>query len=311
MAEDERMEILKKLERGEISAARAEEMLEALDADVDVEEPPAAGKSDLFTDITEWSPEGAIGELRISNFVGDITARAGDSTLVIATIKARAKDAATAAKLFEKVELAFDEKGGKAHVKADMTKSILDIFRGAKVSVDFDVTLPADAAFVSSYGTGKLTTEGVATVRASGGNGSVETDAGRVDVNLGNGKLSSRGARDLKVNGGNLRLYVDEADGLEKFHFNAGNGKVELSAARLAEKANYAVNLGNGKLVATWGRKPTDCVIKIESLAGSLETDIPFDKKGTTMVYADGEPKAKLKVNAGHSKVVITVKEDK
>jgi hypothetical protein len=311
MAEDERMEILKKLERGEISATQAEELLEALEAGVDVEEAPGGGKAEVYTDITEWSPEGAIAELRVNNFVGDIAVRAGEHAFVVATIKARAKDAAAAKKLFEKVEMTFDERDGKAAVKADITKSLLDIFRGARVSVDFDVTLPADAAFVASYGTGKLTTEGVATVRASGGNGKVETDAGRVDVNLGNGKLSSRGARDLTVNGGNLRLYLEEADGLEKFHFNAGNGKVELNAARLAENADYAVNLGNGKLVAAWGRKPTDCVIKIESLAGSLETDIPFDKKGTTMVYADGEPKASVKINAAHSKVVITVKEDK
>jgi hypothetical protein len=308
MAEDERMAVLEKLEKGEISAAEAEELLEALEAGVEVEE-PAAGAG-TFTDITQWSPEGAISELRVSNFVGDIAARAGEETLVVATIKARAKEAADAKKLFEKVDITFGEKDGKAAVKADMTKSILDLFRGAKVSVDFDVTLPAAAAFVASYGTGKLATEGVATVRAHAGNGNVETDAAHVDVNLGNGKLTTRRARELTVNGGNLRLYVEEADGLEKFRFNAGNGKVEMKMARLAENADYAMNFGNGKVVAAFGRKPTDCVIKVESLAGSLKTDIPFDKKGTTMVYADGEAKAKVNVNAGHSSVVITVEEE-
>ncbi len=311
MAEDERMEILKKLERGEISAARAEELLEALETGVEAEEPAAKVTTDLFTDITQWAPDGAISELKLSNFVGDVVARAGDQTLVVATVKARARDAAAAAKLFEKVELTFDERKGKAHVKADMTKSILDVFRGAKVSVDFDVTLAAGVGFVASYGTGSLKTEGVATVRATGGNGQVETDAADVDVNLGNGKVLSRGPRELTVNGGNLRLYVDEAAGLEKFRFNAGNGKVELNASRLAENAEYALNFGNGKFVGTFGRRPTDCVIRIESLAGSLATDIPFDKKGTTMVFADGEAKANVKVNAAHSNVVITVKEDK
>lgn len=310
MAEDERMAILKRLEKGEMTAADAEELLEALEAGVEVEEPAAGAEAGTFTDITQWSPEGAISELRLSNFVGDITARAGEQPLVVATIKARAEKAADAKKIFEKVDITFGEKDGKAAVKADMTKSILDMFRGAKVSVDFDVTLPAEAAFVASYGTGKLMTEGVATVRAHGGNGKVETDAACVDVNLGNGKLTTRRARELTVNGGNLRLYVDEADGLEKFRFNAGNGKVEMKMARLAENADYAMNFGNGKVVAEFGRKPTDCVIKVESLAGSLKTDIPFDKKGTTMVYADGEAKAKVKVNAGHSNVVITVEEE-
>lgn len=278
MAEDERMELLKKLEKGEISAARAEEMLEALDAGVDVEPPEAKAEGKVITDITEWSPDGPISELRLSSFVGDIVARAGEQTLVVATVKARAKNAADAKNLFDKVELTFDEKDGKAHVKADMTKSILDLFRGAKVWVDFDVTVPADVPFVASYGTGKLATEGIARVGA---------------------------------NGGNLKVFVDEADALEKFRLNVGNGAVELKQARLPENADYAFNFGNGKVSAEFGRKPTDCLIKIESLAGKLDTDIPFDKKGTTMVYADGEAKANVKINAAHSEVEIKVKEDK
>lgn len=311
MAEDERMEILKKLEKGEISAARAEEMLEALDAGVDVEPPEARVEGKVITDITEWSPDGPISELRLSSFVGDVVARAGEETLVVATVKARAKNAADAKNLFDKVELTFDEKDGKAHVKADMTKSILDLFRGAKVWVDFDVTLPADVPFVASYGTGKLATEGIARVGANGGNGKVETDAAYVDVNLGNGKLLSRGARELDVNGGNLKVFVDEADALEKFRLNVGNGAVELKQSRLPENADYAFNFGSGRVSVEFGRKPTDCLIKIESLAGKLDTDIPFDKKGTTMVYADGEAKANVKINAAHSKVEIKVKEDK
>ncbi len=308
MAEDERMEILKKLEKGEISAARAEEMLEALDAGEDVEAPAAEGK--VITDITQWSPDGPINELKLSSFVGDVVARAGERTLVVATVKARAKKAGEAKKLFDKVELTFDEKDGVAHVKADMTKSIFDLIRGARVWVDFDVTLPADVAFVASYGTGKLSTEGIARVAANGGNGKVETDAAYADVNLGNGKLVSRGARELEVNGGNLRVSVDGAEALQKFHFNVGNGAVDLKLERLPENADYAMNFGNGKVSAEFGRKPTDCLIKIESLAGKLDTDLPFDKKGTTMVYANGDARANVIVNAAHSKVEIKVKED-
>jgi hypothetical protein len=308
MAEDERMDILKRLEKGEITAARAEELLEALDAGEDVEAPAAEGK--VITDITQWSPDGAVKELKLGNFVGDVVARVGERTLVVATVKARAKNAGEAKKLFDKVELTFEEKDGVAHVKADMTKSIFDLIRGAKVRVDFDVTVPADVAFAASYGTGNLNTEGVARVTANGGNGKVETDAAYADVNLGNGKLHSRGARELEVNGGNLRVSVDDAESLEKFRFNVGNGGVDLKLKRLPENADYAMNFGNGKVSAQFGRKPTDCLIKIESLAGKLDTDLPFDKKGTTMVYADGEAKAKVMVNAAHSKVEIKIKED-
>lgn len=308
MAEDERMDILKKLEKGEINAARAEGMLEALDAGEEPERPEAGGN--VITSITQWTPDEPVNELRLSNFVGDIVARAGEQPLVVATVKVRAKNAADAEKIFEKVEPTFEEKNGVAHVKVDMTKSIFDLIRGAKVRVDFDVTVPADVAFAASYGTGNLNTEGIARVTANGGNGKVETDAAYADVNLGNGKLFSRGARDLEVNGGNLRVSVDDAEALEKFRFNVGNGGVDLNLKRLPENADYALNFGNGRISAQFGRKPTDCLIKIESLAGKLDTDLPFDKQGTTMVYADGEAKAKVMVNAAHSKVEIKVKED-
>jgi hypothetical protein len=310
MVEDERVEILKRLEKGEINAARAEDLLEALDDGVDVERPEAEAEGKVITDITEWSPEDPINELKLSSFVGNVVARAGEQTLVVATVKARAKKAEEAKKLFEKVELTFDEKDGKGHVKADMTKSILDLFRGAKVWVDFDVTVPADVAFVASYGTGKLSTEGIARVGANGGNGKVETDAANVDVNLGNGKVLSRGARELDVNGGNLKVFVDDAEGLDEFRFNVGNGAVDLTLVRLPENADYAMNCGNGRVSLRLGRKPTNCLIKIESLAGKLDTDLPFDKKGTTMVYADGEARANVKINAAHSNVEIKIKED-
>jgi hypothetical protein len=310
MAEDERVEILKRLERGEINAAQAEELLEELEAGVEAERLEAEEGAAVVTDITEWSPEKPISELRVNGLVGNIVARAGEQTLVVATVKAQAKKAEDAQKLFDRVELSFDEIDGKAEVKADMTKSIFDLFRGAKVWVDFDVTAPADVPFAATYGTGKLTTRGIARIGANGGNGKIETDARHVDINLGNGKVLSRGPHDLDVNGGNLKLQIDDAEGLESFDFNVGNGAVDLVVERLPENADYVLNCGNGKLSLRLGRKPTNCLIKIESLAGKLDTDLPFDKKGPTMIYTDGEARANVKINAAHSNVEITIKED-
>jgi len=311
MFDDERMRILERLEKGEITAAEAEELLEALEAGAEEEDRDVEDAGGEFTDITEWSPRGRITELRVDGFMGGIAARAGDTTLVVATLRARADDAGAAKKLFEKAKLTFEEEGGKAHVKADMTKGIFDLFRGAKVKVDFDVTLPADVPFVANYGTGPLKTEGIAAVSANFGNGNVETDAARLELNLGNGKIVSRGARELDVNGGNVRLSLQEADGLEKFKFNSGNGKVEMDMKRLPESADYAMNFGNGKVHLALAHKPKDCLITFEALSSKMETDIPFDKEGTKMVYADGEPKARVKVNAANVKGVIKIEEDK
>jgi hypothetical protein len=311
MFEDERMRILERLEKGEISAAQAEELLEALEAGEEEEEREAARGGGEFTDITQWSPRGRITELRVDSFIGGIAARAGEPTLVVATLRARARDADAARKLFDKVELTFQEERGTAHVKADMTKGLFDFLRGGKVKVDFDVTLPAEIPFVASYGTGPLTTRGLAAVSANFGNGNVETDAARLALNMGNGKVASRGARELDVNGGNVRLALEEADGLENFKFNAGNGRVDAVMKRLARNADYALNFGNGKVRLALARKPTDCLITFEALASKLETDLPFDKVGTKMTFADGEPKARLKVHAANLKGVITIEEDK
>jgi hypothetical protein len=311
MLEDERMKILERLEKGEISAAEAGELLEALDAGEDAEDRGAPTEGSEFTDITQWSPRGSISELKIDSFIGGINARAGDAALVVATVRARGPDAGAAKKFFEKVKLTFEEEGGKAHVKADMMKGIFDLFRGAKVKVDFDVTLPADVPLVANYGTGPLTTSGIAAVNANFGNGNVETDAGRVELNMGNGKVVSRGARELDVNGGNVRLSLEGADGLEQFKFNGGNGRVDAVMTRLPENADYALNLGNGNVHLELGHKPRDCLITFEALSSKLETDLPFDKQGTKMTYADGEPRARVSVNAANVKAVIKIEEDK
>jgi DUF4097 and DUF4098 domain-containing protein YvlB len=306
MADDERLEILKKLEKGEITAAQAEEMLEELEAGAEAE---VTSDGDAFTDITQWSPDGPITELAIESFVGRVNARAGDQTLVVATVRTRAPDEAAAREVFEKVELAFDEKDGRAVAKADFTKSIFDFFRGVKVKVDFDVTIPADVVLKTNFGTGPLTTEGIASVRANMGNGRVETDGADVDVNMGNGKVLSRGARELAINGGNVRATLEDAGGLETFKFNVGNGRVDASMPGLPENADYSMHFGNGHVKLEFDRKPTDCRISVDSLAGNVQADFPFEKQGTRMLYADGEEKAQVKITGAHCRVEMRLKE--
>ncbi|MGD8718111.1 MAG: hypothetical protein PVH29_04735 [Candidatus Zixiibacteriota bacterium] len=307
MADDERLDILKKLEQGEITAAQAEEMLDGLEADTEVE---AAPEADAFTDITQWSPDGPITELTVEGFVGRVNARTGDQVLVVATARARAKDEAAAREAFDKVELTFDEEDGRARAKADITKSIFSFFRGDKISVDFDVTVPADVVLKANIGTGPVRTDGVTSVRANLGQGKVETDAADVDVNLGNGKVFSRGARELTINGGNIRATVDDAGGLETFKFNAGNGHVDARIPDLPANADYSMHFGNGHVNVEFGRKPTNCRINVDSLAGNVQADFPFEKEGTRMLYIDGEEKAQIKITGAHCRVEMRLKEE-
>jgi DUF4097 and DUF4098 domain-containing protein YvlB len=309
--EDKRLEILKRVEAGEITAAEAEELLDALEGEKEEEtEEEARYEGEDFTDVTEWSPEVPITELKIDNFVGNTKVRAGDETLVVATVRVRTKDAETAKEFFDKVDLTFEEKKGKARIKTDLTKGVLDFFRVRKVSVDFDVTMPAGAAFKTALGSGSVETEGIETVAGDIGNGKVKTDGADVNLNLGNGKVHSESARKLELDIGNGKVYVAEASGLETFRANFGNGKIKLDAERLNENADYELNFGNGKLSAEFGAKPTDCEIKVNALAGKVGGDLPFERKGGTWLYEDGEPKARVKISAAHGKVGITVKEE-
>ena len=71
MFDDERMRILERLEKGEITAAKAEELLEALEAGAGEEDRDVEDAGGEFTDITEWSPRGSITELRVDSRVKD------------------------------------------------------------------------------------------------------------------------------------------------------------------------------------------------------------------------------------------------
>ncbi|UCE28093.1 MAG: hypothetical protein JSW52_04910 [Candidatus Coatesbacteria bacterium] len=307
MVDDERIEILKRVEAGEITAAQAEELLDALEEEPE-DEPEREGEE--FTDITEWSPDGPITELKIDNFVGKTEVRAGEETLVVATVRVRARDAETAKEFFDKVNLTFDEKKGKARIKADVTKGVLDIFRVRKVAVDFDVTMPADVALKTALGNGSIETEGIETVAGNIGNGKVVTDGADVNLNIGNGKVHSDGARKLELDIGNGKLYVGGAEVLEVFKANFGNGKLKLDAGRLNENADYELKFGNGKLSFEFAAKPTNCEIKIIAPAANVVGDLPFGRKGGTWTYEDGEPKARVKIKAAHAKVEIAVKEE-
>jgi DUF4097 and DUF4098 domain-containing protein YvlB len=309
--EKERLDILKRVEAGEITAAEAEELLDALEGETEEEpeeEPRYEGED--FTDVTEWSPDAPITEMKIENFVGNTKVRAGDETLVVATVRARTKDAETAKEFFDKVKLGFDEKNGKARIKADLTKGVFDFFRLRKVSVDFDVTMPAGAVFKTALGTGSVETEGIETVAGDIGNGKITTDGVDVNLNLGNGKVRSDGARKLELDIGNGKVYVGEAAALEILRANFGNGKIEFEAERLNENADYELNFGNGKLSAEFGEKPANCEIKVNALAGKVVGDLPFERKGGTWTYEDGEPRARVKISAAHGKVEIEVKEE-
>ncbi len=171
--------------------------------------------------------------------------------------------------------------------------------------------MPATAKLAASYGAGDVTSQGIAALEANFGNGRVETDAPLVDVNAGNARVASRGGREVAVNGGNVRIALEDADALRVFRFNTGNGEVKLAQKRLPTDAAYDMNFGSGKVEATFERRPADCVITISSLAGKLDTDIPFNKEGARMIYAAGEPKARVHIHAGSSKVAVRVKEEK
>lgn len=262
-----------------------------------------------FTDVTQWSPSGPLAKLKVESFAGNIVARGGEAAAVVATIRVKAKDEEEAKNLFEKVELGWKEKNDKATVKADFKKALADLFSGDRVRVDFDITIPAAATLELGFGAGDVTAMGIAALSANIGSGNIESDAPSILGKCGNSRIHALKPVYLDLDVGNGGVRVDDGAALETFKFNAGNGEVWLETARLHETAAYKFKMGNGTFYFGFGRKPTNCLITINSLASDLKTAVAFNKDGGKMYYQDGEPKAKITIDAAHSKAEFAVKE--
>ncbi|HLK52391.1 MAG TPA: DUF4097 family beta strand repeat-containing protein [Candidatus Angelobacter sp.] len=156
------------------------------------------------------------------------------------------------------------------------------------ISIDYDVTVPAQTRLNSSSGSGDLTISGLElplTAKTGSGNVTVERVSADSRVSSGSGDLtinSVKGILYAQTGSGNIR-----ADGIAGDAFvDTGSGDIQV---RQSAGGSVKAQTGSGN-------------IKLQGIKGGLRADA-----GSGNIQAEGEPTADWRLGAGSGNVTLRV----
>jgi hypothetical protein len=162
--------------------------------------------------------------LEIDSFAGNVTVRAGEAGTigVAATKKARSQDD------LDRIEVQVSELDGGLVIKTVKPSSLYN------VSVDFEITTPADTDLRAHTGAGNMSVcclNGVVSVDTGAGNVDSDDVTGRIDAHSGAGNIDYQGAPQgdcsFEVGAGNINLILP-ADLSAEVDIETGMGNVDV-----------------------------------------------------------------------------------
>lgn len=156
------------------------------------------------------------------------------------------------------------------------------------ISIDYDVTVPAQTRVNSRSGSGDLIISGLqlpATAKTGSGNVTVEHVSGEVHASSGSGDLritSTKGSLYCDTGSGNV--HADDIAG--DVSANAGSGNIEV---RQSAGGSVKASTGSGN-------------IKLNGVKGGLRA-----QAGSGNIHAEGEPTTDWRLDAGSGNITLRV----
>ena len=231
-----------------------------------------AAAADAQTDeLVRTIPMASGGQLTLTNISGDITvAGDGDGTLTLRVTK-RLRDAdavgeAVARDALERVEIEIRERGDRVAVETEYPRGgfagrVADLFRGgARVAVDYDVTVPRGVEVAIESVSGSVTVENV------DGETSIETISG--DVRL----SSLPRLAEVEMVSGDLRMTDVGND--DELSAEAVSGRITIDGVR-APRLDVSTVSGTLSLNRVEARR-----VDVETVSGSVTFDSALDADG-------------------------------
>src|SRR5256886_2209365 len=247
--------------------------------------------------------------LRVQNISGETAIRVGESGQVRVVARKRVKggSADRAKRLLENVEIRIEQKGNDIFVEPhlyEQERSWLDLFRGKRFRVDFEITVPRETAVNAQTVSGDFDLNGTR------GPTRVESVSG--DVNIAN----LQGPMRIKSVSGDVQCtdYVGSVEGSSvsgdvdirgrvrscELHTVSGDISVDLEPEEGGRESRLKTISGDvevGLLTAT-------CVCDYHTASGDLACEIPArimreGRKDRTIVLGDGRSHLTVKTVSG------------
>ena len=247
--------------------------------------------------------------LRVRNVSGETSIRAGDTGHVRVTARkhVRGGSADRARRLFENVEVRIEQRGNDILVEPhlyEQERSWLDLFRGKRFRVDFDITVPRECAIDAQTVSGDLD------LRGTRGPTRVETVSGDVEI------ADLQGPMRVKSVSGDVECtdYVGAVEGSSvsgdmsirgrvrscELHTVSGDISLDLEPEQDGHGSRLKTISGDVEL----GLIGNSCTCDYRTASGDLECDAPAriireGRKDRTIVVGDGRGQLHVKTVSG------------
>lgn len=226
-------------------------------------------------------------DLTVTSGSGNITVHTGNNDVVQISAKIHANNSwlfgGSAEDRIQRIEQnpPIEQEGNLIHIGQTQDH---ELFRN--ISIDYDLTVPAQTRLTSQTGSGDQIINGVQLpLNARTGSGNITLDNLGADAHItsGSGDLkigSVKGALTATTGSGNIR-----ADGVAgEISANTGSGDVEM---RQVAAGNVKVGTGSGN-------------IKLHGVKGGLQA-----QAGSGDIQADGEPTSNWRLGAGSGNITL------
>jgi DUF4097 and DUF4098 domain-containing protein YvlB len=247
--------------------------------------------------------------LRVQNVSGETAIRVGErgQVRVVARKRVKGGSADRAKRLLENVEVRIEQQGNDIFVEPhlyEQERSWLDLFRGKRFRVDFEITVPRETAVKAQTVSGDLDLNGTR------GPARVESVSG--DVNI----ADVQGPMRIKSVSGDVQCtdYVGSVEGSSvsgdidlrgrvhacELHTVSGDISVELDPEVGGRESRIKTISGDVEL----GLLSSSCVCEYHTASGDLECEAPAriireGRKDRTVVIGDGRSRLFVKTVSG------------
>lgn len=215
------------------------------------------GAAFAATEDFEWSGGSGAKALEISNVSGDINVNVGGDVVFVKATKTAATPEA-----LEGVNVEVREKGSTVIVETEYPKHT----KGeSKIRVDFDVTLPEGAELTASTVSGDVTVMGVKTVEASAVSGTVNVSGAYEKASV------------STVSGD--AIIDNPSDPTKRLAVETVEGDIDAKVSLPDGGGDYAFSAVDGDVTLTLSGNLDNYDVKLGSLSGEVETDLPLKKE--------------------------------
>jgi len=247
--------------------------------------------------------------LRVQNVSGETAIRVGDAGQVRVVARKRVKggSADRAKRLLENVEVRIEQKGNDIFVEPhlyEQERSWLDLFRGKRFRVDFEITVPRETAVNAQTVSGDLDlhgTRGPARLESVSGDVNIEDVQGPMRIKSVSGDVQitdyvgsvegSSVSGDVDIRG---RVHACE------LHTVSGDISIDLEPEMGGRESRLKTISGDVEI----GLLTSSCVCEYHTASGDLECDVPArvmreGRKDRTVVIGDGRSRLSVRTVSG------------